>query len=223
MKTTITTAVAVSALFLGVASCGGNGATATNTPPTVVVPQAGAYKQIERLATPALKEATENFNDHDITNRVNPYTEAANAGVLPTDATNFLTTTAGRSTAYATAIGKVVFPDVMIANLAQNATVASYFGVQTGGNGPTAGNTFGGRALTDDAIDVDLGVIFGNTLAHLGVTADDDKESPCLTTDNVPATAPNANTEGWATAAQVGAGKNETPNTFPYVGAPYTS
>ena len=33
MKTTITTAVAVSALFLGVASCGGNGATATHTPP----------------------------------------------------------------------------------------------------------------------------------------------------------------------------------------------
>ena len=60
-------------------------------------------------------------------------------------------------------------------------TTAAYLGVESGG---ATGSKFGGRAISNDIIDLSLGAIFGNTLSYLGVK-DDGKELPCLTTDNV--------------------------------------
>ena len=54
----------------------------------------------------------------------------------------------------------------MRADLSQNTTKAAYLGVETAG---ATGSAFGGRALTDDVVDIDLGVIFGSTIPSLGL------------------------------------------------------
>ena len=54
-------------------------------------------------------------------------------------------------------------------------------------------------------IDISLGAVFGNTLAALKVVPEDNKEVPCLTTDNVPRR-PR---------------RTSHLTTFPYVGAPH--
>ncbi len=224
MKTSIVTFTAVLALFGGITSCSSGGPTATNNPPPVVIPpQAGSvqYQQLERLATPALKEATEQFIDHSATNTQNPYVEAASSGTLPTDAVNFLTGTAGRSSATVSAIAKVLFPDVVLADLSQTSTTAGYLGVQTAGMS-AAGNKFGGRALTDDVIDADLKVIFGPTISALGLAPDDGKESPCLVSHNLVAGETPNNKPQYTSTANVGTSKNQTA-TFPYMGTPFSS
>ena len=58
--------IAAAALALLAAGCGGS-----NTPFHL---HTTTYQQIERLSRPAVKEATELFNDHDITNRSNRIT-----------------------------------------------------------------------------------------------------------------------------------------------------
>ena len=87
----------------------------------------------------------------------------------------------------------------MKADLSQSATTAAYLGVETGG---VTGSKFGGRALTDDVVDISLGIVFGNTVSALGLAPDDGKEIPTLTSDNVDAS-----------------GKH-FKSTFPYLGDP---
>lgn len=117
-----------------------------------------------------------------------------------------MTGTAGRSQATTDVVKAVLVPDVMIADLSKTGP-AAYLGVET--NGATGG-TFGGRKLTDDVVDIDLGVIFGNTISKLGLAADDGKEIPTLTTDNVSyTTAPKHYQDGVVSTAA-----------FPYLGAP---
>ncbi|MEA2688475.1 MAG: hypothetical protein QOD51_1082, partial [Candidatus Eremiobacteraeota bacterium] len=51
-----------------------SGSSAFATPlPTNPTTPTGAYVQIELLSRPAIKEAFENFNDHKLTNKVEPY------------------------------------------------------------------------------------------------------------------------------------------------------
>jgi Domain of unknown function (DUF4331) len=130
-------------------------------------------------------------------------------GQLKGDIESFLTFPAGRSTAIKNAIEAVLVPDVMIADLSQRGVHAAYLGVETKG---LAGSKFGGRALTDDVIDVDLGAVFGNLIPVLsaldptlfgGVIPDDNNELPTFATDNV------------------GSGDKHFLNTFPYVGEPH--
>jgi predicted small lipoprotein YifL len=157
------------------AACGGTG-TLLNPPSAgVTTPQ---YKQIELLSRPAVKEAFETFADHDTTNRTEPY----NDPTLKSQIGSFTTSVAGRSAANASALQSILYPNEMKADLSSSATKAAYLGVESGG---ATGSTFGGRALSDDVIDISLGAIFGNTLSALGVVPDDGKESPCLTTDHV--------------------------------------
>lgn len=178
------------AIVLSACNSGGN----TTTPTT---PANAAYQQIELLSRPAVKEAFESFADHDPTNRSEPY----NDSTIRNDIASFATTVAGRSTTTANALQSVLYPNEMIVNLSSSSSTAGYLGVETGGK---VGTTFGGRALTDDVIDVSLSAIFGNALSALGVAPDDGKESPCLATDNLPA----------ATPAYV------TSTTFPYSQGP---
>lgn len=161
------------------------------------------YVQIERLSRPAVKEAFENFSNHDQSNRTAPTQDT----LLHDSIVTFMEDDAGRDAATSTALAGVLSPDEMQADLSKtvagcgtpNTPCGAYLGVETGG---ATGNTFGGRWLNDDVIDISLGAIFGNTLAALGVVPDDHNESPCLTTDNVgPAQAYSA--------------------TFPYVNTPY--
>jgi Domain of unknown function (DUF4331) len=175
------------------AACTGGGAGTPTISPTT--PAASSkYVQIELLSRPAVKEAFENFTDHDTTNRTEPYNDSTLQGEIGT----FTTTAAGRSAATAAALQSILYPNEMVADLSQSATTGSYLGVETGG---ATGSKFGGRALTDDTIAISLGALFGNTLSALGVVPDDGKESPCLTNDNVAST-------------------NVTTATFPYAQGP---
>jgi hypothetical protein len=173
------------------AACsGGSGAPiigSTTTP-------SSKYIQIELLSRPAVKEAFENFTDHDTTNRTEPYNDPTLQGEIGT----FTTSGAGRSAATASALQSILYPNEMVADLSQSATIAAYLGVESGG---ATGSKFGGRSLTNDTIAISLGALFGNTLSALNVVPDDGKESPCLTNDNVAPT-------------------NQTTATFPYAQAP---
>ena len=134
----------------------------------------GSYIQIELLARPAVKEAFEAFESHDKTNRSEPYNDPTLESQIGSFTKNF------RSATIAGALQATLYPNEMKIDLSQNTPTAAYLGVESGG---ATGSKFGGRALSDDIIDLSLGAIFGDTLSYLGV-ADDHKELPCLTTDN---------------------------------------
>jgi hypothetical protein len=196
------------ATFAGVAACVAAIAAAgcnTNSslPGVPGHPGHKVYTQIERLSRPAIKEAFENFANHDASNRTTPSQDS----LLHNSIVTFMETVAGRDTTTSTTLATILSPDEMQADLSKtvagcgtpNTPCGAYLGVETGG---ATGNTFGGRWLNDDTIDISLGAIFGNTLSALGVVPDDHHESPCLTTDNV------------GPAQAYG-------NTFPYVNTPY--
>jgi hypothetical protein len=155
-------------------------------------PSAKSYKQIELLSRPAVKEAFEMFEDHNTTNRSEPYADPVLKSQIKSFAHAF------RSTTWADTLQAVLYPNVMKVDLSQSTTKAAYLGYETGG---ATGSKFGGRALDDDIIDISLGAIFGNTLSALGLIPDDHKEAPCLTTDNV-------------------AYDKSNTQTFPYIQAP---
>ncbi len=187
-----------------IAGCGGGGngnsggSTAGGTT-GVVAPH--VFVQIDRLSRPAINEvfATVANNRHAVNHTLNSPSDDAGPTGLTSDIQTFMVGTAGRSQAITDVVKAVIVPDVMRVDLSQPVTQAAYLGVETGG---ATGNKFGGRALTDDVIDTDLGVIFGDTIPKLGLAPDDGKEIPSLTTDNV------------------GYDKHCTLNTFPYLGAP---
>jgi len=180
-----------------IGGCSANGSIANTNPAVAQLPFAGtgtqvAYKQIELLSRPAVKEAFEMFEDHNKTNRSEPYNDPVLQGEIESFAAMF------RDQTTAQTLQAVLYPNVMKVDLSQNTTTASYLGYETGG---ATGSKFGGRALNDDIIDISLGAIFGNTLSALGLIPDDHKEVPCLTTDNV-------------------AYDKSNTKTFPYVQAP---
>lgn len=188
------TMLALAGLSAVAAGCG---------PKVTLVTQRPVYHQIERLSRPAVKEAFESYSNHDHSNRTAPTQDT----LLHDSIVGFMESAAGRDATTSTTLAAVLTPDEMQADLSKtvmgcgnaNAPCGAYLGVETGG---ATGNTFGGRWLNDDVIDISLGAIFGNTLSALGVVPDDHHESPCLTTDNV----------GPAQAYGT---------TFPYVNTPY--
>lgn len=206
MKQSLLTFAAIYAVVLGTSSCNGS---AVNVPGlNTGAPGPGVqYVQLERLARPAVKELFQQFANHDGTNRTSPWQTPLSSQSLYQEIGSFTTTVAGRSTAGKNggvpgALQAILIPDEIAADLSQTGN-AAYLGVETGG---ATGGKFGGRGLPDDVIDISLGAVFGTTLSTLGVTDPDGKESPCLTTDNVPS---------------MNAADNVTPAVFPYVGAPH--
>jgi hypothetical protein len=157
-------------------------------------PNAGAtvYKQIELLSRPAVKEVFELFEDHNKTNRAEPYADPVVQAQIKSFTLMF------RSKQNAETLQAILYPNVMKADLSQDVTKASYLGYETGG---ATGSKWGGRALDDDVVDISLGAIFGNTLSALGLIPDDKKEAPCLSEDNV-------------------AYDKSNTKTFPYIQAP---
>lgn len=196
MRQAVITFGAVYALILGAASCN-----STSSGPAPVKPVTTQYTQVERLARPAVKELFQAFANHDGTNRSSPAAQPVSSQTLYQEIGSFTTTVAGRDAAHAATLQAILIPDEISADLSQTGT-GSYLGVETGGATAADKDKFGGRTLQDDVIDISLGAVFGNTLSALGLIADDNKEVPCLTTDNVPSQA---------------AADNVTA-TFPYVG-----
>lgn len=163
------------------------------------------YVQIERLARPAVKEATEDFKNHDITNR----SDILDDRTLADSIKAFVMRSpggAGRSEAVANAIQGVLIPDAIRADLRASGS-ARYLGVETNGKSgfpiaviravPPSGiygikkalgdpyRHFGGRDLKSPVIDLSLGAIFGSLVPKLGLAPEDNRETPCLTSDNV--------------------------------------
>jgi hypothetical protein len=135
-------------------------------------------------------------NNRQQDNNIDNPTDDVNS--LAKDIQAFMTGAAGRSQAVTNAVVKIFSPDVLTLDLSSSAA-ASYLAIELGS--PSA-HAFGGRALTDDVVDTLFGIAFGNTLPRLGLVADDGREIPLMTTDNV------------------GAGGKHFQATFPYLGPP---
>lgn len=163
---------------------------------TTSVPNGRYWKQMDRLARPVINEvfATVKNNRHKINDEIPPTLDSQ---FIANDIKGFMAFPAGRSVQIQNTVAAVLVPDVLKADLRE--TGAAYLGYETGG---ATGGRFGGRKLTDDVIDISLGVVFGTTLSDLGLVTPDGNEIPTLTSDNV---GPQ--------------GKHFT-NTFPYLGAP---
>lgn len=136
----------------------------------------GTYEQVQRLGRPAVKEAFENFADHDTTNRSTPWADTVLANSIVTFATS--KSGAGRSPQTGAVLQKVLIPDELAVDLASSGP-AGYLGVET------KAQNFGGRGPSTEVINPSLGAIFGDTVAKLGLAPDDHAETPCLTNDNL--------------------------------------
>ena len=148
------------------------------------------FNQVERLGNPLVTEVFLQKRDHDFHDAGTPSTDRANfrAKVIA-----FITGTAGRSTATASAIADALLPDMLTLQTDKPANTSSYLSYVLNPN------AYGGRMLKDDAVDISLMVVFGPLL-------DQNNVSPGLSTDNVPA---------------FGGGPSPT-TTFPYLAPPNT-
>lgn len=186
---------------------------------TTSIEQNGEWTQIERLARPAIKEATESYDMHDETNRSTPWNDPA----LKKSIHTFMLKTAHRSDRLADNVTNVLIPDELEANLAAHGP-ARYLAIETRGKSglPTGivravptiplggikkaiGNPyrkFGGRDLSSPVIDLSLGVLFGTLGQKVGLAPNDGQQTPCLTSDHVVA------------------GSRGVTRSFPYVGKP---
>jgi hypothetical protein len=214
MKNHLIGLAALGALGLALAGCNGgstsvpqfNTGSAFATPlPTNPTTPTAAYQQIELLSRPAVKEAFENFNDHKITNKVEPYagspTDPLQAEIKGTENTlRPPKSTPGGAADYGTALASILYPNEIAVNLS-SADKASYLGVETGG---ATGGTFGGRDISDNVIDISLGAAFGTSLSALKVQPDDGQANNCISKQNV-AQAPSQQKTG----------------TFPYLPSPH--
>jgi hypothetical protein len=161
----------------------------------------GTWVQVERLGRPAVKEATESFANHDLTNRA----ALDDDGVLAKSIHEYAVHTAGRSNAIADAAVKLLIPDYIEADLSRRGP-ARYLAVETNGKSgfpiqiirtvPPDGiegikqalgdpyRGFGGRDLKSPVIDLSLGALYGSLIPKLGLAPDDNRETDCLTSDN---------------------------------------
>jgi len=168
----------------------------------------GTYVQVDRLGRPGVKEVTENFADHDRTNRVT----ITNDGVLRQSIYQFVTRVAHRSPELATALTNLLIPDAIEADLSKDGP-ARYLALETNGKSGYPGSLlrglfsdpdrqFGGRDLDSPVTDLLLGAIFGSIIPKVGLAHDDGNETPCLTSDHT-------------TPAE-----KHVLRSFPYAGAP---
>jgi hypothetical protein len=163
---------------LALAGCGGaSGGGGGSVPPA----GSSQYAQIERLARPAVKELTERFVDHQVTNAAEPYNDPTLQNSIQSFVNAFRSNGANGTPNYGATVASILYPDEYAVDLSQSGK-ASYLGVETGG---ATGGKFGGRAITDDVIDISLGAVFGNTLSALSLLPDDGNENNCLTKQNV--------------------------------------
>jgi len=128
------------------------------------------FLQRERLGNPLVSEVMIVKAHHHDHNRGMPATDAAE---FTDDLTGFITGTAGRSPAYASAIAGALLPDMLVTYPKRDGTPVFWLS--------WVFNGFGGRSLSDDVVDIGLGALFGNLLGN------NDGVTPGLTTDNVDA------------------------------------
>ena len=130
------------------------------------------YTQRERLGNPLVSEVMIRKARHHEHNTGLPNTDVAD---FTDDLTGFITGVAGRDAAYASAVAGALLPDVLVTYPKRdNANPATpVFWLSWVFNG------YGGRALSDDVVDIGLGALFGSLLGNTN------NVSPGLTSDNV--------------------------------------
>jgi hypothetical protein len=134
------------------------------------------FVQVDRVGRPGLKELYLPYANHDAFNRLPPSTDATQ--VAPQIA-SFMSA-AGRSAGISQYVQDLLTPDVLLFNITNTSSTASYLGYESGGQIAAsctgiAPNAFGGRGLADDVVSVMLGLAFGNlatstTLANASLT-----------------------------------------------------
>ena len=168
MKRLITFACVTAVSLAAFSSCS-NDPTVTNGGDTT-----GAnltFHQIDRVGRPGLKELYLPYASHDAFNRAVPSSDAT----LAAPQIGTFMTAAGRSAAVTQYVQDLLIPDVLLVNLTNTATTASYLGYETGGqiaascNGGTP-NAFGGRGLSDDVVSAMLGLAYGNLATSTTLT-----------------------------------------------------
>ncbi len=189
MMNTVKGFSALAALGLVLAGCSKDSSVVLTPQP----PNSGAttYTQIERLSRPVIKEVFETFQQHQISNAVEPYADPTIKQMIH-DTENAIRPpkpSANPPTDFGTALQTVLYPDEYTVNLAggppTGATLNQYFLSYE----LTNGAAFGGRAPNDDVIDLELAGLFGNALT--GVKAvpgfgEDNEENNCLSAQNIP-------------------------------------
>jgi hypothetical protein len=218
MKRTLFTIFPLAALVL--AGCAGDDSGGSINPPppppppgknkqigvwaTTSIPARSAWEQVDRLARPVVNEVFATFanNRHKVNNEISPVNDSRE---LEGDIQKFMDEVFSfapegrRSQATVDVMKAVLVPDVLKVDLGVSSSSAAYLGFETGG---ATGSKFGGRALTDDVVDISLGVVFGTTISDLKLAPADGKDIPTLTSDNV------------------GPGGKRFTNSFPYLGDP---
>jgi hypothetical protein len=177
--------IALAALGFGLTACGGGNVRLTPQPHNTGT-SATVYTQIERLSRPAIKEVFEPFQDHQISNAIEPYADTTikNDIKVTEDALRPPSTT--YNTDYGATLAGLLYPDEYTVNLAGTEAPLALTGQYFLSYELSGGTSFGGRAPNDDVIDLELGALFGNDLTAAGVT-DDKEENDCLTSQNLPA------------------------------------
>ena len=134
------------------------------------------FNQIERLGAPLFAEVLLEKRDHDFHDVGTPNTDSAN--FVP-KVIKFITTVARRDSAYAKTVADALVPDMIVAQLDKAPATAGYLG-----NVLMPAVNYGGRKLSDDAVDLSLMVVFGAILGN------NNNVSPGLVSDNVPSDSP---------------------------------
>lgn len=213
------------AATLMLASCSNDPTVNTNANGTTGVTVL-SFKQIDRVGRPGVKELYLKYASHDAFNRAAPSTDIT---VVAPQIDAFVTASgpagAGRTPAISAFAQALLTPDALVADLSDTSTRASYLGYETSGqiagdcNGAPA-TTFGGRSLTDDVVNVMLGISYGSL----------------ATTTTITAATPNATASAAPDDGAEKDGRNGSPNLtnqfasctnkgltlqqFPYLGAP---
>jgi hypothetical protein len=139
--------------------------------PTGPVLQSAAqrvFTQRERLGNPLVSEVMIVKAHHHAHNLGQPSSDPAE---FTDNLVTFITGTAGRDPAYASAIAGALLPDMLIAYPKRDGTPVFWLSWVFG--------HFGGRSLSDDVVDIGLGALFGSLLGNTN------NVTPGLTTDNV--------------------------------------
>jgi Domain of unknown function (DUF4331) len=181
--------LAIGALSFGLAACGGGNN--VNSVPVPGSPAGPKYVQIELLSRPAVKELFEKFVDHQVSNASEPYADTTLQGEIQSFTDALRPPKASVGSDYGKALAGVLYPNWITADLSQTGG-AAYLGNETGGATSTTHSTFGGRSITDDVIAISLGAVFGGTLPALHLQPEDNEENNCLSNDNTPQRASQA-------------------------------
>ncbi len=188
MRNTIQFTASLAVLGFALAGCGGGSTVLTPPHPVQSNGAPVQYTQIERLSRPAIKEVFEPFQDHQKSNVAEPYNDPViqNDIKFTEDTVRPPVPATGSSVAtdYGALLQKVLYPDEMLVNLNGGPPTGvdkEYFLSTEATNGAA----FGGRQPNDDVIDLELGIIFGNTLSALGLQPDDHQENNCLAFQNI--------------------------------------